>query len=560
MSLSRLCLLASALLLIVWVNLLVWTQDFFHVLTLSVLVGAFLFLLGFVATLFSEGRRLTRSIRQRTLSAHTVGGIHAVLRAAFFLGTGIVIFAIARGFPIEYDLTREGRLELSPQSQQVLRSMTKRVSVLCFFINSDDRLVQIARQKTIRFLDLCRKYTDLLDIEMLDPQIDRSRLEELKITYASAQGTVVLRCGTRQRVITLSGGSPRLEERDFINALVNVLRDTEPNVYFLAGHGECDPLDEDERTGSSIFHNLLTGESYKVQRYTLSPSHPEIPGDCSVLVIANPKSDFLPQEVDALDAYLARGGRLLLLLDPWRKVQTKGLGREVLRPWLEERLGIRVGDDVIIGEGVENPLEVELRTDREPFTQVDEDPYAFRGCYNAMHPITRLFDQVMVMRVCRTVRPMAPMPEGVTADVLLRTPPNFWAEMDVATAAQTKSAKRSESEPLEPQPLAVAAVKRIEQQNPQKPVFARAVVIGDSDLAANEKIRVPGNLNFLLNTVAWLTESEDLIAIRPRAKEDPPIVLSSRQQSAILWVSTLLTLQGVLLTGLIVSLRRRRAQ
>ena len=46
------------------------------------------------------------------------------------------------------------------------------------------------------------------------------------------------------------------------------------------------------------------------------------------------------------------------------------------------------------------------------------------------------------------------------------------------------------------------------------------VVIGDSDFAANSVLGVQGNRDLFLNTVNWLAQQENLIAIRPREPED----------------------------------------
>jgi hypothetical protein len=42
----------------------------------------------------------------------------------------------------------------------------------------------------------------------------------------------------------------------------------------------------------------------------------DIPADCSVLVIVDPTEDFLKAELDSIERYLRRGGRLALMLDP----------------------------------------------------------------------------------------------------------------------------------------------------------------------------------------------------------------------------------------------------
>jgi gliding motility-associatede transport system auxiliary component len=58
-------------------------------------------------------------------------------------------------------------------------------------------------------------------------------------------------------------------------------------------------------------------------------SHPAIPDNTSVLVIATPEVDYLPREVEIVSAYLKRGGNLLWLTDPGPLHGLDGLAAEL---------------------------------------------------------------------------------------------------------------------------------------------------------------------------------------------------------------------------------------
>ncbi|HEO70562.1 MAG TPA: hypothetical protein ENN80_04815 [Candidatus Hydrogenedentes bacterium] len=539
-------------------NLAVFRQDFFSA---AVLVP---FGLALAAGLVWLALELGAVSRQSRYEGQSLYGLSNVVASVVFLGICMVVYAFAQHWDRSWDLTQEGRRELARQTVHVLEAMDKEVQVICFFLQVDDHLVRIARDKTERFLERCRTYTPLLEVEFLDPQIARVRMEGLGITHASTQGTVVLRCGKRQRVITLSGGSPRLEERDFTNGLVNVLRDAEPKVCFLTGHGERDILDGDEKEGATVLKKLLEGESYKTERIAIRLTAPEIPQDCSVLVINGlglhgPTADLHPDEIHAIEEYMDRGGRLVVFLDPWVwRAHDEQAGQ--LLPWLAARYGIEVGADVLVSP--ESQWTLELSADPAPFDQ-DPTQSAFRGCFNNTHPITRGFDQRMLLRVARTVRATRERPEGVICTELLRTTPDFWAESDVELLFETGKARREPDEPEGPLSVAIAATVRTEsaavEGGPARD--ARVVVVGDSDFAANGQISViPGNLNIVLNIMAWLTENEELIAIRPTDKTDPPIILSAKEERTIVWIAVLGTLQAIVAAGLGVHVYRRRRQ
>ncbi len=536
-------------------NLLVWTQQFFSFTVLAPLALATVLAIAWTVTV------LLRLAEHRALEDRAVGGLNAMIATIVFLGICVVLYLFLSAWGVSWDLTEEGRRDLSLQTAQVLQAMNTEVEALCFFLQVDEELVAIARDKTLRFLEQCQRYTPLLTVELLDPTIDRARLEAMNITHASVQGTIVLRSGERQRVITLTGGSPRLEERDFTNALINVLRHTEPKVYFLTGHRECDIMDEDEQNGGSILGNLLRGESYHVERFAIQISEPEIPHDADIVVVNNPSMDFHPVEIEALDAYMRAGGRLLLLIDPSRAPAASHARGEQLRPYFERRFGIAIGSDIVVSDQRQNIWQAELTVDNAPFDALEEGFMEFRGAFSLKHPITRAFDQTMMLQAARSVALEDKAPENVTAVELLRTPPDFWAETDTEKLLRTGQAKHDPGERQGPIPLAVAAVTPVDKgNNPKGRTDARVVAVGDADFATNEQIIIPGHLNFLMNTFAWLTESEDLIAIRPTGREALPLILTDRQQRAIAWISIMLTVQVVVAVGLGVHALRRRNQ
>ncbi|MCC7034228.1 MAG: ABC transporter, partial [Acidobacteria bacterium] len=61
-----------------------------------------------------------------------------------------------------------------------------------------------------------------------------------------------------------------------------------------------------------------------------------------------------------------------------------------------------------------------------------------------------------------------------------------------------------------------------------------------SDFISNGVLGVQGNRDFFMNTVNWLAQQENLIAIRPREPEDRRLTLTADQQSRIFWLSVLL--------------------
>ena len=85
----------------------------------------------------------------------------------------------------------------------------------------------------------------------------------------------------------------------------------------------------------------------------------------------------------------------------------------------------------------------------------------------------------------------------------------------------------------------------------------RLAAVGDSDFAANYALGIEGNRDLFLNTINWLAQQENLIAIRPRQADDRRITLTARQQTGIFWLSLLLIPAAVFATGVFTWSRRR---
>jgi hypothetical protein len=59
----------------------------------------------------------------------------------------------------------------------------------------------------------------------------------------------------------------------------------------------------------------LTDDNFDVASLQIAQKG-SIPADATVLVIAGPTGDFLPQETDLVRGYLKNGGKVLLMIDP----------------------------------------------------------------------------------------------------------------------------------------------------------------------------------------------------------------------------------------------------
>jgi ABC-type uncharacterized transport system involved in gliding motility auxiliary subunit len=460
-----------------------------------------------------------------------LGSIGALLRgrtARYGLNTGVMvllllgIIGLVEAFSYRHnarlDLTANRRHSLAPQTIEVLKTLQTDVNAIAFF-RSDQPGKRLAE-------DLFKQYARYGGSRFSWRVVDPDREPALARRYAvESYGTVIVESKERSERVTDA------EEEKLTNALVKLTREGKRVVYVLQGHGERE-LGNTDRPGFSEAKTAMERANYEVKPLVLARQD-KMPADASVVVVAGPRTELLPPELDLLDKYLAGNGKLLAMIDPGivGGVQAEGIKR------LLGRYGFELGENLII----------ELNPIGRLFGIGPEVPIVQQ--YEA-HPITRdLAGITTLFPVTRSVGNAKTPPTGVSVQPLARTSQESWGETDRASlqAGQVKP------DPQDPKgPLGVAAVATKDK--------ARLVVVGTSNFAANQFLNLQGNRDFFLNTVSWLAEQEDLISIRPKDSKQSPIFLTSQQAQMVFLVPVVIVPGLVIVGGVLNFVRRRSAK
>jgi len=443
-------------------------------------------------------------------------GLNALISIVLVLGVVSFVEALSARHSKRFDLTENKRRSLSPQTVQILRALKDDVNVVGFF-RSDQPGKRVAEDLLKQYAGYANKK---LTWKMVDPDSDPALARRYGI---ESYGTIVLETKSRSEKVLDA------EEEKLTNGLVKVTREGKRTIYIVQGHGEHE-IGNTERAGFSEAKSALEKANYDVKPLVLARST-AIPDDAAVLVIPGPRTDLFQPEVDALDAYLGKGGKILAMVDPPfpAKMQDATMKRFLGR-W-----GVDLGDNLVVelspigrlfGIGPEVPIIQQY------------EPHAIT---RDLAGITTLFP------LTRTVTPVKTLPAGVNVQALARTSPESWGETD-RQALEQGTAKPDPQDPKGP--LSVAAVVTKDK--------ARIVVYGTSNFAINQFLNVQGNRDFFLNTVSWLAEEEDQITVRPKDTKQTPIFLSA-QQGRFVALLPLVVLPGLVLAGGIVALVRRRS-
>jgi ABC-type uncharacterized transport system involved in gliding motility auxiliary subunit len=174
--------------------------------------------------------------------------------------------------------------------------------------------------------------------------------------------------------------------------------------------------------------------------------------------------------------------------------------------------------------------------------------------------------------VARSVTAAAGGASGRIAQSFIETSSQSWAETDLKALASGSRVALDEAAGDKPGPISIAAAVSADAPEsaaqapdasaegadgtPARPQ-TRVAVIGDSDFAANGFLGVSGNQDLFLNTVNWLAQQENLIAIRPRDAEDRRVTLTAERQRFTFYISVLGLPLLVLGAGILTWWRRR---
>ncbi|MBI5571947.1 MAG: GldG family protein [Desulfomonile tiedjei] len=478
-------------------------------------------------------------------------GAGTLIGAIIFLAIIVAVQYITLQHPERWDLTQGGRYTLSPQSKKILETFKEKkipIEVIGFY---DIKNLK-ARAAAQELLDQYRDVDSSFVYTFADPDQDRALALANKVE--SYPTLVIKAAGQDTRITTL-------DEENLTNGLVKLLRTEVKKIYFLKGHGEH-ATDSAEPVGFKIAKEQIEKQNYKTADLVLMQS-PSVPEDAAILVIGGPKTDPMDAEFEMIRGYLDRGGSVLVLLNPFQTPKLceflKDYGFETAEDIVVDRMSRAVGGDYLM------PIIT---------TYID-------------FPITKNFELASFFPEARSVRVPEKLAPGLEGQELALTSQDSWTiskeQLDLRTAnfdektgkkgpipvmgvvshfdpeAAMKSPKKGD-ESAKKEPTAEQQDEKAEGQDPDTTIKkGRLVVAGSSLFAANKYFKLQGNGDLFMNTVSWLAEDENLIAIRPKSLHAQPIVLTPSESLFTLLIPMGLVPLAWIIAGVLVFLYRRRS-
>ncbi|MDR2430067.1 MAG: GldG family protein [Puniceicoccales bacterium] len=289
-------------------------------------------------------------------------------------------------------------------------------------------------------------------------------------------------------------------EEALVSALLDVTSETPQIVYLTSGHGEMSTADMGER-GLSSLELKLRARNIPTLPLDLARVN-EVPTNASLVLIAAPRQAFTPAEVDKLRRYMReRNGRLVALIDPGA---SPGL-EDLFYDW---------------GVFVDNARAWDASPDA-----ADTKGNLLVRISGVSHGLTKLLaghGQLALGRA-RAVFPDPGSPPDDTLHVtqLAGTTPDpklSWGERDHATMPYRNNPERGDLPP--PVGVVTVAERAAGLRMNLKLPGGRMLVAGSGAMAGNALIDSNNNAFFLLNTINWMLDREQLLNIPPRPLPD----------------------------------------
>lgn len=473
--------------------------------------------------------------------------------AAFAVLVGInYLSSHYQTFHHRFYLSKDTRVQLSPKTLSVLKSLTNNVDITVYYDKGQELYPEI-----MSLLEEYKSHSHKVKVTTIDYYIEPGKAAAFQAQLGMGSFTnkdfVFFESGGRsdsvpgsilnQYQFTWQSSTNENDSKMYINQkrvrfngemlftakIFAVTQTKRLKSYFLQGHGERSITDPDIQGVSKlaeIFHRNYV-ETPILENLLGTNS---IPLDCSLLVIDGPNAEFQPTELDKISQYLDQGGRLFALFDSHSVEHQLGL-EKILEKW-----NVRVTHSTVL----------------DPTHGQDEKGWYFGVSALTVHDVMKpLLGKQLEMVLPRPIgRIKAQSQSGADEPQVIEL-----------AYSSTNSVIRGDTTGQRGQfPLMVA----VEKSAPKGVVTdergaTRMLITGDADFLDNQIIDYSVNADFADAAVNWLLErTRFLEGVGPRPVSEYQLLLNPQQTNAVKWLLLGAIPGGILLFGGLVWLRRRK--
>jgi ABC-type transport system involved in multi-copper enzyme maturation permease subunit/ABC-type uncharacterized transport system involved in gliding motility auxiliary subunit len=488
------------------------------------LEGVVYFISGIVAPVMVAG--LWQTVRRLGVSAQAGGRWRAAAVPAAVLGVTFALNLLPVPATARVDLTHTKRFTLSKQSKEVLQNVTQKAVVTAF---APENTAQ-ARDAEV-LLAQFRRANSQIRTRVLD--FAKAQGEALRLG-AQDDGEVVVEIGERKEVV-----APVIEQT-ITSALQRMARRAPQKLCGLEGNGER-RLDSGAPDGLQLASLVAERNGITVVGGLDLTVAKSIPAECTVLAMAGPKAELLPNEVQLINDWMAKNGKMLLMAEP------DGPNLDAITT----RWGLRVLSGVVF----------------DPERAYADDPTSLLvDDLPTESPVAKNVSGALLV-TAGGITTAASEDAGLSVAKVMQSSDRFWRERNpAATPARFEPHTEGGSDRGGPVVLAGAADRSEIKETGETRLSTggatvartRLLAFTDADWASNAFLERRSNADLLANGLNWLTGEEDLVAI-PGVDPDLRRLELTSSQRRMMGIGSIGAIPAaVLLVGAGVWIRRRR--
>jgi len=446
-----------------------------------------------------------------------------------WIATGLLLCALVA---INYSVVRRDisrdwsylkTTEPGEATVNIARNSKQPVTIAIFYPRDNEVLPWVEQYAT----KLTQAAADKVTLRVIDKDADPLAASHFK---TSRNGVVVLESGARQERMdlgpTLTAARPLLKKLDSeFQRLLMILTSKPKNAYVMRGHGELSPNSGEKSSpleSSKLLEGFLRDQNWNIKTFGVAEgSASRVPDDATAVIVLGPRNPVIKEEVAALREFTARGGALLLALDP-------GKPQEQLEAWLEST-GVRYE-----GRPVANERN-HVSATRSPVDTWFLFTTSFAN-HDSIKTLSRNDDKVAVLAF-EAGSFTTGIDAGSSSDWHVSETVRSLADSFVDLNRNYKFDEKTEKRGATPLGLAMT-LNSTASATPNAGATSgitsgttesRVVLFGDSAAFSDALIRNPGNLTFVADSMNWLAgeqafsgkqgEDED-VRIRQTGKQD----------------------------------------
>ncbi len=248
-------------------------------------------------------------------------GSMAIIFTAIFLVAAVLVnvlgVLLTDRLGLRWDITDNRLYTISDTTVELLETLPEEISVTV--LSTEYAYQNTSTYRPIR--EVLIRYEQLsggkLSVRYVDPYSNPDIVQKYSEIATPSENDIIIESSKRYKTVSpsdlydiridYSEGTQQQglqAEQKFSSAIMYCLADSLPKAIRTSGHDEDD---------LSSLNSLLTTANYSLDRLNLAIN--ELPEDCALLIITNPKSDFTDIEIERLEAYLAGSGNVIVFYD-----------------------------------------------------------------------------------------------------------------------------------------------------------------------------------------------------------------------------------------------------